>query len=114
MSECIFCQIAAGEISCDEVYADEKILAFRDINPQAPTHVLVIPRRHIGALADLSEQDTAIMGHLSISAARIAADLGLASDGYRWVLNNGEDAGQTVPHIHLHILGGRRLGWPPG
>ncbi len=114
MTRCLFCEIVAGNASCDEVYSDEEILAFHDINPQAPIHVLVIPRHHISSLADLSENDNAIMGRLAIKAAHLAATLGLAVDGYRLVLNCGQDAGQTVPHIHLHLLGGRPLGWPPG
>jgi histidine triad (HIT) family protein len=114
MTKCLFCEIAAGRIPSEQIYADAEILAFRDINPQAPTHVLVIPRRHLPALASLSDNDSAIMGQLAIRAARIASDLGLDQTGYRWILNHGRDGGQTVSHIHLHILGGRQLGWPPG
>jgi histidine triad (HIT) family protein len=114
MASCLFCAIARGEVPCDQVYADEEFLAFRDIAPQAPTHVLVIPRRHIPSLTDLRESDVPLMGRLNLLAARLAGDLGLAEGGYRCVVNCGEDACQSVPHLHLHLLGGRRLGWPPG
>ena len=114
MSDCLFCQMVAGIIPVDKVYEDERHLAFRDINPQAPHHVLVIPKRHVASSADLGEQDRDMMGGLCLCAARVAAELGLDADGYRWVINCGAGAGQTVPHIHLHLLGGRALGWPPG
>jgi len=114
MNDCIFCKIAAGEIPCDEVYGDAEFLAFRDLNPQAPTHVLVIPRRHVSALTDLTEADTVMAGGLQVVAAKVAAQLGLAESGYRFVINCGDDGCQTVPHLHLHLLGGRALGWPPG
>ena len=114
MESCLFCGMARGEVPCDEVYADEEFLAFRDISPQAPTHVLIIPRRHIPSLVELGPEDAPLMGRLSVLAARLAAELGLAEGGYRWVVNAGPDACQTVPHVHLHLLGGRRLGWPPG
>ncbi|MFH1842144.1 MAG: histidine triad nucleotide-binding protein [bacterium] len=114
MADCLFCDIATGRIPCDEVYADADFLAFRDINPQAPTHVLIIPRRHIGSLAELTGEDSELMGKFTIVAAKLAAELGLAPNGYRWVINCGPDAFQTVPHLHLHLLGGRKLGWPPG
>ena len=114
MASCLFCAIASGEVPCDQVYADEEFLAFRDIAPQAPTHVLIIPRRHIPSLTELRESDAPLMGRFSLLAARIAGELGLAEGGYRCVVNCGEDACQSVPHLHLHLLGGRRLGWPPG
>ena len=114
MEQCLFCAIAAGEIPCEKIYNDEEILAFRDTSPQAPTHVLVIPKRHIASLADLTQDDAAIMGQLAVVSSHLAADLGLDASGYRWVVNCGPDACQTVPHIHLHLLGGRPLGWPPG
>lgn len=111
--ECLFCRIARRELAADVVYEDDQTLAFRDINPQAPVHVLVIPKRHVSSLAELAEPDEALMGHLLVVAARLASELGVG-DGFRVVGNCGEMAGQSVFHIHLHILGGRRLGWPPG
>jgi histidine triad (HIT) family protein len=114
MAQCLFCEIAAGRIPCDEVYADDDFLGFRDINPQAPTHVLLIPRRHIPALSSLTADDADLLGRMAITASKLASQLGLAEHGYRWVLNCGADACQTVPHLHLHLLGGRQLGWPPG
>jgi len=114
MSDCLFCKIAAGEIPCDQVHADDDFIAFRDINPQAPVHVLVIPRRHVSALTDLSDDDMEMAGRLQLTGARVAESLGLADSGYRFVINCGRDGCQTVPHLHLHVLGGRPLGWPPG
>ena len=111
---CLFCRIASGEIPASTVYEDDEVLAFGDINPQAPLHVLVIPRRHIATLNDLNESDQALVGRLVRRAAAIAADKGFAERGYRTVFNCNADAGQTVFHIHLHLLAGRRLGWPPG
>ena len=111
---CIFCKIVAGEIPAAKVYEDERAVAFRDINPQAPTHALVIPRSHIASLAEAAESDEALLGHLLRVAARVASDEGHAEAGYRTVINNGAGAGQTVFHIHVHVLGGRRLTWPPG
>ena len=114
MARCLFCDIAAGTVPCDKVYADDHVLAFRDLNPQAPVHVLVIPKRHLPGLAALTEQDGDLMGRLITVAARLGEELGLANRGYRFVINNGPEGGQTVPHLHLHLLGGRALGWPPG
>lgn len=114
MNECLFCQIAAGTIPCDAVHQDDEFLAFRDINPQAPVHVLLIPRRHVAALTDLQDGDAGMMGRLALRAGALARELGLDEGGYRWVINCGEDGCQSVPHLHLHLLGGRRLGWPPG
>ncbi|MGN6186240.1 MAG: histidine triad nucleotide-binding protein [Thermoanaerobaculia bacterium] len=112
--ECLFCRIAAGEIPAKKVYEDADVIAFHDINPQAPTHVLVIPRKHIAMLNDLSEADASTIGTTIVRASSIARDLQLHDDGYRLVVNNGEGAGQTVFHIHVHVLGGRGFGWPPG
>jgi histidine triad (HIT) family protein len=112
--KCLFCRIAAGEIPAKKVHEDADVVAFHDINPQAPTHVLVIPRTHIAKLDDLTAADTATIGTTIVRAAEIARSLRLADDGYRLVVNNGEGAGQTVFHIHVHILGGRALSWPPG
>lgn len=114
MTACLFCRIAAGEIPASIVYQDERLLAFRDINPQAPGHVLVIPRKHIATLNDLTAADDALAGEMVRRGAAIARDLGYSEGGYRTVFNCNADAGQTVFHIHLHVLGGRRLGWPPG
>lgn len=111
---CLFCRIANGEIPARKVYEDDDVFAFEDINPQAPTHVLIIPRKHIPSLDDLGEGDAAIVGLTVARAAEIARSLHLNADGYRLVVNTGEAAGQTVFHIHFHILGGRNLGWPPG
>jgi histidine triad (HIT) family protein len=112
--KCLFCRIANGEITARKVYEDDQVFAFHDINPQAPTHVLVIPRRHIPSLDDLTDSDATLVGTVVIRAAQIARDLHLTSDGYRLVGNTGEAAGQTVFHIHFHLLGGRNFGWPPG
>jgi len=113
MSECIFCKIAAGKIPSKKVYEDERIYAFEDINPQAPTLVLLIPRKHIASLDELTDADAATVGIVLVRAAKLAHDLHLG-DGYRVVINTGDNAGQTVFHIHAHLLGGRSLGWPPG
>jgi histidine triad (HIT) family protein len=114
MSDCLFCKFVSGEIEPDKVYEDEHVLAFRDINPQAPTHILVIPKRHIATLNDLQAEDEALVGKLYLAAQKIAEDEGIAADGYRTVMNCNELAGQTVFHIHLHLLGGRGMAWPPG
>lgn len=114
MSDCLFCKIRDGQIPAKPVYTDDQCFAFRDINPQAPTHVLVVPRKHIPTLNDLREEDTPLVGHLFVVAAKIAADEGHAEPGWRAVFNTNREAGQTVFHIHLHVLGGRALGWPPG
>jgi histidine triad (HIT) family protein len=114
MSDCLFCRLAAKEIPSDIVYEDDQVVAFRDINPQAPVHVLVIPRRHVSGLDTATEADEALLGHLSQVAARLAEQEGLAENGYRVVINNGRDAGQAVAHLHLHVLGGRKMSWPPG
>lgn len=114
MSDCLFCRIVAGEIPAEPVYQDEDVLAFRDINPQAPLHVLVVPRRHIATLNDLAPADAELVGRMHLAAARIAAEHGIAEAGYRTVFNCNAQAGQTVFHLHLHVLGGRAMGWPPG
>ena len=114
MPECLFCKIIDGEISASIVYEDDHIVAFNDINPQAPTHVLVVPRRHIGSLNELSPDDDALVGEIVRRAAAIAKQRGISSGGYRAVFNTNRDAGQTVFHIHLHLLGGRTMHWPPG
>jgi histidine triad (HIT) family protein len=111
---CLFCRIVGGEIPAKVAYQDDQVLAFHDINPQAPTHLLVIPKRHITSLADLRPEDDALVGSLVRRARELARELGLAERGFRVLFNAGEDAGYSVYHIHLHLLGGRRLGWPPG
>ena len=111
-SDCLFCRIVSGEIPARIVAEDEHCVAFRDINPQAPVHVLVIPRVHVASLNDVA--DGAVIGDMHRLAARIARSEGVAESGYRTVFNTNADAGQTVFHLHLHLLGGRRLGWPPG
>ena len=107
--DCIFCKIANGEIKSNILYQDDKAVAFPDINPKAPTHILVIPRKHIASVADLSEADEALMGHLFTIANRLAKQQGISTDGYRLVVNCGPHGGQMVAHLHLHILGGRQL-----
>ena len=114
MSNCLFCRIIAGEIPGNIVYQDDRLVAFRDINPQAPMHVLVVPRRHVASLNDLDAADDALIGEMVRRAAAIAREHGHAERGYRTVFNCNADAGQTVFHIHLHVLGGRVFGWPPG
>ena len=111
---CLFCKILEGDIPADLVYESDTAVAFRDINPQAPTHVLVIPRKHISTINHIEEEDEAIIGSLYTAAREIASREGIAEAGYRVVMNCNEGAGQSVFHIHLHVLGGRLLSWPPG
>lgn len=111
---CLFCRIAAGEVPATVVREDDEVLAFRDIDPKAPTHVLVIPRRHIASVNELTAEDHDLVGKLFAHANAIAGEEGIAESGYRLVMNMGPDAGQSVAHIHLHVLGGRRMHWPPG
>ncbi len=113
-NDCLFCDIAAGKISADIVYQDDELVAFRDINPQAPVHILLIPREHIGTMNDVSGENEVLAGKLMVKAALLARSEGLVEKGYRVVLNCGRDAGQEVFHIHAHILGGRKFSWPPG
>jgi histidine triad (HIT) family protein len=113
-ADCIFCRIVAGEIPADVVLRSEHALAFRDLNPQAPVHVLVIPLRHVDNAATVSHDDAEVMADMVVAARRVAEAEGVADSGYRLVLNVGDDGGNTVGHLHLHVLGGRRLGWPPG
>lgn len=113
MSECIFCKIASGEIPAEIVFQDDVCLAFKDINPAAPVHVLVIPKEHIPTLNDLAPEHESITGHILTVAKTIARDLGVAESGYRMVANCNSDGGQAVFHIHFHLLGGRQLAWPP-
>ncbi|MGI9105270.1 MAG: histidine triad nucleotide-binding protein [Pyrinomonadaceae bacterium] len=111
---CIFCQVVAGEIAADIIYRDERAVAFRDINPQAPVHALVIPREHIESLDEAAGRDETTLGHLLRVAARVAKQENLSETGYRTVINTGAGAGQSVFHLHLHVIGGRPLRWPPG
>ena len=112
--DCLFCKIISGEIPSNEVYSDDQVYAFHDINPAAPTHVLVVPKKHISAVNDSSEDHQSLLSALLVAANRIVTQLGLEEAGFRYVINTGGDGGQTVFHLHLHILGGRPLGWPPG
>lgn len=114
MSDCIFCKIASGEMKSDIVHQSDEIVAFRDINPQAPTHILVVPKKHVATINDLQPDDEALIGRLVAAAKELAKNEGISEDGYRLVLNCNAGAGQTVFHIHLHLLGGRAMRWPPG
>lgn len=114
MSKTLFEKIVAREIPAQIVYEDDRVLAFRDINPQAPTHVLLIPKKPIARIAEATAEDQGLLGHLMLKAGAVAAQLGLKPGGYRLVFNNGPDAGEAVPHLHCHILGGRKMNWPPG
>ena len=114
MTDCLFCKIIAGDIKADIVYQDETVFAFRDIKPQAPVHALIVPRKPIPRLAEATPEDHRLIGHLLLKAAEVAAKLGLKNSGYRLVINNGPDGGESVPHLHCHILGGRHMTWPPG
>lgn len=112
--DCLFCKIAGGEIPAKMVYHDDQIVAFDDINPQAPIHKILIPRKHINTLNELHADDSKLIGHLTLTAAKLAKELGVAEEGYRLVLNCNANGGQTVFHIHAHLIGGRRMAWPPG
>jgi histidine triad (HIT) family protein len=112
--DCLFCRIIAGEVPADVVHTDKVSMAFRDINPQAPTHILVIPREHLESLDEASQRDEATLGHLLRVVARLANQEGLSEGGYRTVINTGAGAGQSVFHLHVHLLGGRQMNWPPG
>jgi histidine triad (HIT) family protein len=114
MADCLFCKIANHDIPASIVYEDDAVVAFNDVNPQAPTHILVVPRQHIASLNDLTPAHDRIVGEVVRRAAAIAADRKIAAGGFRAVFNTNKDAGQTVFHIHLHLIGGRRFGWPPG
>jgi len=112
--DCLFCKIIDREIPADIVYEDDAVLAFNDINPQAPTHMLIVPKQHIATLNDIEEGDLALVGRLQYTAAKLASEKGFAEEGYRVVMNCNDQAGQTVYHIHMHLMGGRRFTWPAG
>ncbi|GAC1378730.1 MAG: histidine triad nucleotide-binding protein [Ktedonobacteraceae bacterium] len=114
MENCLFCKIAEGQIPSKIVYQDEDVIAFEDINPQAPQHILLIPRRHIPSMSELTSEDGPLLSTLFVIAVKLAHKLGLDEQGYRFVTNVGPDAGQSVFHLHFHLLGGRKFGWPPG
>lgn len=112
--DCIFCKIVGGEVPAEKLYEDEQVVAFKDIHPAAPHHLLLVPRRHIVSVNEATEQNEALLGHLFTAAARLARKLGVEEKGYRCVVSTGPDAGQLVFHLHMHFLAGRELGWPPG
>jgi histidine triad (HIT) family protein len=114
MGDCLFCKIIRREIPASIVYEDDRVLAFNDINPQAPTHVLVVPKRHVSSLNDLTADDDGLVGELVRRGAVIAGERGISAGGFRTIFNTNRDAGQTVFHIHLHVIGGRPMHWPPG
>ena len=114
MNDCLFCMISAKKISANIIYEDSEAVAFNDINPQAPVHVLIVPKKHISTSLDITDEDNVLIGHLFRMAGQIAKEKGIAERGFRLVMNTNADAGQTVFHIHLHLLGGRQMHWPPG
>lgn len=113
-TDCLFCRIVRAEIPADVVHRDDQVVAFRDINPRAPTHILLVPVRHVESAAELTDADGPLLGHLFAVAAQLARDAGVAEHGFRLVTNSGPAAGQSVPHLHFHLMGGRSMGWPPG
>lgn len=114
MSDCLFCKIINKTIPANIVHEDERVVAFRDISPQAPTHILIIPKKHISTINDAEQDDKVLLGHMTLTAQQIAHTEGIAEDGYRLVMNCNAEGGQTVYHIHMHLLGGRQMTWPPG
>ncbi len=114
MAECIFCDIVEGTIPTKKIHEDDSVIAFEDINPQAPVHLLVIPKQHVTSLADIQETDATLMGRIMVVATKMARERGLEENGFRVVVNTGREAGQTVFHLHFHVLGGRPFQWPPG
>lgn len=114
MDDCLFCRIAAGKIPSNKAYEDDQVLAFYDIAPQAPVHVLVVPKKHISGVNDLSAEDAALLGHVFLVIQKLVRELKIDESGYRVVVNSGRDGQQSVPHLHFHVLGGRSLAWPPG
>jgi len=114
MSDCLFCKIANGQIPAKIVFQNDKAIAFEDMHPEAPTHIIIIPKKHIPTVLDITDEDKDIMGYLYLVVNKIAADKSLTESGFRLIVNCGESGGQEVPHIHIHMLGGRLFGWPPG
>jgi histidine triad (HIT) family protein len=114
VTDCLFCRIVSGDIPTKFLYEDDEVVAFRDIDPKAPVHVLVVSRRHVENYASATDDDRVLLGHMAWGAAEVARREGIADGGFRTVVNNGPDAQQSVPHLHMHVLGGRQLGWPPG
>ncbi len=114
MSDCLFCKVISKEVPSEIVYEDDKIIAFKDIQPQAPVHVLIVPKEHISTLMDLTEDSAELMGYLHLKVKEIAEEVGVADSGFRLACNYGKDGDQIIPHIHFHLLGGRSLTWPPG
>ncbi len=114
MKSCVFCKIVAGDIPCKKIYEDDALLAFEDAHPAAPAHILIIPKRHMETLLEIEEADRELIGSIFVAANKIARQEGMAQEGFRIVANCGENGGQTVSHIHYHLLGGRRMEWPPG
>jgi histidine triad (HIT) family protein len=114
VASCIFCRIASGQIQSKIAYSDSMIVAFHDANPQAPCHILLIPRKHVSSVRELSAGDDVVIGHIVRIAAQLAEEQGIADGGFRLVANSGPDAGQSVDHVHFHLIGGRPMGWPPG
>jgi len=114
LDECIFCKIVAGEIPSSKLYEDDEVIAFRDISPQAPVHVLVVPKKHISGVNTIGPEDTGLLGHVFSVIQNLVCELGVDETGYRVVVNSGKDGQQSVPHLHFHVLGGRSMEWPPG
>lgn len=115
MADCIFCKIAAGEIPAQTVYEDDSVIAFKDLSPKAPIHVLIVPKKHIQSVAHFAAEDKELAAHIFVDVVpKLATELGVADGGFRLVMNTGDDGGQTVPHLHVHLLGGRSMTWPPG
>ena len=115
MTDCIFCKIAAGEIPSQLVYEDQSVVAFKDLAPKAPVHVLIVPKKHIKSIAQFQDEDKELAAHIFVDIVpKLAAQLGIADNGFRVVINTGDDGGQTVHHLHVHLLGGRKMTWPPG
>ena len=115
MADCIFCKIAAGEIPSQKVYEDESVVAFKDLSPKAPVHVLIVPKKHIQSIAHFQAEDKELTAHIFVDVVpKLANELGIAEGGFRVVMNTGDDGGQTVHHLHVHLLGGRKMTWPPG
>lgn len=115
MSDCIFCKIAAGEIPSQKVFEDDSVVAFKDLSPKAPVHVLIVPKKHIQSVAHFTAEDKDLAAHIFVDVVpKLAAELGITDGGFRTVMNTGDDGGQTVNHLHVHLLGGRKMTWPPG